>query len=104
MKINIYVNETNTFRYCDEIILPKVLTEKQYEEKALEMLNNRMKQENLRIEDGFDDWLSCDYTLSKIFFLTEEEKRNILEEFKRNALEDTFDELKNYYERFEIEI
>ena len=72
MKIKIYVNEDE----CSVTeYLPRVLTEKQYQEKIQELIKDRM--DNLKYDDNFVDYLADkDYTMSQIFFLNEEEKTN----------------------------
>ena len=99
MKVKIYVNEDeltigNTF--------PRVLTEKQYQEKIEELVKDRM--ENLVDDDGFGDNLALDYTINEIFFMTEEEKAKVLEEFKPYAIDTAKNEMEDYYKEYEIEI
>ena len=100
MKVKIYVN---TDDYCVGEQFPRVLTEKQYQEKIEELIKDRM--ENLKYDDGFADLLyDREYTMSQIFFLSEEEKAKIIEEFKPYAVDGAKDEMRGYYEEFEIEI
>jgi hypothetical protein len=104
MTIKVYVNESNDDRTNCGLALPKVLTEKEYDALVEECIQERLKKENLMEDDGFADWLGCDYTLSKVFFLSEEERKNILRDFDFYARDDVYDELKGYYEEYEIEI
>jgi hypothetical protein len=100
MKVKIYVN-TDELTVGDAF--PRVLTEKQYQEKVEELIKDRM--ENLKYDDGFVDHLNDkDYTISQVFFLSEEEKQKIIEEFKPYAIDSARDEMRDYYEEFEIEI
>lgn len=100
MKVIIYVN---TDEYGSSDLFPRVLTEKQYQEKIEELVKDRM--DNLKYDDGFVEHLvDKDYTISQIFFLSEEEKAKIIEEFKSYAVDSAKDEMKDYYEKFEIEI
>lgn len=99
MKVKIYIN-------TDELMVsehfPRVLTEKQYQEKIEELVKNRMA--NLADDDGFADTLAMDYTINEIFFMTESEKERILEEFKPYAVDSAKDEMEDYYKEYEIEI
>lgn len=104
MKIKIYINETHYETSNNGLELPKVLTEKDYDEFVAKSVQERLKKENLKCDDGFADWLGCDHTLSNIFFLTEEEKARIIKDFDFYARDDVYDELKDYYEEYEIEI
>ena len=100
MKVKIYVN---TDEYCVGDMFPRVLTEKQYQEKIDELVKDRM--ENLKYDDGFVDLLDDkDYTMSQVFFLSEEEKAKIIKEFEPFAIDSAKDEMRDYYEEFEIEI
>lgn len=104
MKIKIYINETHYKTSNSGLELPKVLTEKAYDELVEKCVQERLKKENLMEDDGFADWLGCDYTLSKIFFLNKEEKEKKIKDFEFYARDDVYDELKEYYEEYEIEI
>jgi hypothetical protein len=99
MKVVIYVKS-------DEYMLgqgfPRVLTEKQYQEKIEDLVADRLA--NLVDDDGFGDTLALDYSINQVFFMTEDEKKKILEAFKPYAEDSAKDELEDYYERFEIEI
>lgn len=100
MKVKIYVN---TDEYCVGNEFPRVLTEKQYQEKTNELVKDRM--ENLKYDDGFVDYLNDkDYTMSQVFFLSEEEKNKIIKEFEPYVIDSAKDEMEGYYEEFEIEI
>ena len=100
MKVKIYIN---TDEYCVGEQFPRVLTEKQYQEKTEELIKDRL--ENLKYDDGFVDYLNDqDYTMSQVFFLSQEEKAKIVEEFKPYAVDSAKDEMRDYYEEFEIEI
>lgn len=100
MKVKIYVN---TDEYGPSSLFPLVLTEKQYQEKTEELIKDRM--ENLKYDDGFADFLyDQDYTMSQIFFLSEEERAKIIEEFKPYMVDTAKHEMKDYYEECEIEI
>ena len=104
MKIKIYVNESVYDHSCHDFPLPRVLTEKQYEELVKSMVKERMKEKNLVEDDGFDDWLGCEYSLTDIFFMSQERKNEILKEFEERAKESAYEELEGYYEENEIEI
>lgn len=100
MKVKIYINET-------ELIignsLPRVLTEKQYQEKIQELVDDRLK--SLDEDDDFFDYLAdLNYTMNTVFFLSEEEKKKIIEDFKPFVVESEKDEMKDYYKEYEIEI
>ena len=100
MKVKIYVN---TDEYCVGDTFPRVLTEKQYQEKIEEVVKDRM--ENLKYDDGFVEHLAeKEYTMSQVFFLSEEEKAKIVKEFEPYVLDSAKDEMKDYYEEYEIEI
>lgn len=100
MKVKIYVN---TDEYAVGTQFPRVLTEKQYQEKINELVVDRM--ENLKYDDGFVEHLADkDYTMSQIFFLDEETKAKIVKEFEPYVLDSAKDEMRDYYEEFEIEI
>lgn len=99
MKIKIYVIK-ESYDVSDEY--PRILTEKQYQEKIQELIDCRM--ENLNIDDGFEDLLAEDYHINQVFFLTEEEKAEIIKGFKPYVVDNAKDELKSYYEECEIEI
>lgn len=99
MKVKIYVN---TDEYSVGHKFPRVLTEKQYQEKIDEIVKDRLA--NLVDDDGFADTLALDYTISQVFFMTEDDKEKILEEFKPYAIDGAKDEMRDYYEEFEIEI
>ena len=99
MKIKIYVN---TDEYGPSDLLPRVLTEKQYQEKIEELVKDRM--ENLRYDDGFEEHLAEDYHINQVFCMTEEEKAKIIEEFKPYVIDSAKDEMKDDYEIYEIEI
>lgn len=99
MKVVIYVN-TNELMVGHDF--PRVLTEKQYQEKIKELVADRLA--NLKEDDAFGDTLALDYTINQVFFMTEEDKKNILEAFEPYAVESAKDELEDYYEEFELEI
>ena len=104
MLVKIYVNESHYEHSCHDIYLPKVLSEKQYEELFNSMVAERMKPQNLVEDDGFDDWLGCDYALIDIFFMKEEEKKDLLNDFEKLVKERAIEELDGYYKKYEIEI
>jgi hypothetical protein len=100
MKVKIYIN---TDEYGPSDVFPLVLTEKQYQEKTEELVKDRL--DNLKYDDTFVDHLvDEDYTMGQVFFLTEEEKLKIIEDFKFYAVDNAKDEMKAYYEEHEIEI
>lgn len=100
MKVKIYIN---TDEYGPSDLFPRVLTEKQYQEKIEELVKDRM--DNLKTDDGFEEHLAeKEYTMSQVFFLSEEEKAKIVKEFEPYVLDSAKDEMKDYYEKFEIEI
>jgi hypothetical protein len=100
MKVKIYINEDE----CSvSEYLPRVLTEKQYQEKTKELIKDRM--DNLKYDDGFVEHLADkDYTMSQVFFLSEEEKAKLIKEFEPYVVDSAKDELKDYYAEYEIEI
>jgi len=99
MKVKIYINE-------DELsvsdLLPRVLTEKQYQEKIDELIKDRM--ENLKYDDGFEEHLASNYHINEVFCMTEEKKKQIIEEFKPYVVDSSKDEMEDYYTEYEIEI
>lgn len=99
MKVKIYVNID---QYSLGENFPRILTEKQYQEKIEELVKDRM--ENLVDDDGFEEHLACDFHINEVFFLTEEEKQKIIEDFKPYVIDSAKDEMKDYYEEHEIEI
>ena len=100
MKVKVYVNVDD---YCVGDLFPRVLTEKQYQEKIEELVKDRMG--DLKNDDGFVDYLDDqDYTESQIFFLSEEEKAKIIKDFEPFARDSVIDEMQGYYEEHEIEI
>ena len=99
MKIKIYIN-TDGFSVSSQF--PKVLTEKQYQEKIEELIKHRM--ERLVDDDGFEEYLATDYHIHEIFFLSEEEKEKILKEFKPYVVDGAKDEMEDYYDEYEIEV
>jgi hypothetical protein len=99
MKVKIYVN---TDDYCVGDMFPRVLTEKQYQEKIEELVKDRM--ENLKHDDGFEEHLAEDYHINEVFCMTEEKRKQIIEDFKPYAVDSAKDEMKDYYEEYEIEI
>ena len=99
MLVKIYVN---TDEYCVGDMFPRVLTEKQYQEKIEELVKDSM--EKLVDNDGFSNMLAERYANTELFFMIEEEKKEILEEFKPHIIESVKDEMEDYYEEFEIEI
>lgn len=100
MKVKIYVN---TDEYGPSDLFPRVLTEKQYQEKIEELVKDRMK--DLKNDDEFVDYLNDqDYTESEIFFLSEEERAKIIKDFEPFARDSVIDEMQGYYEEHEIEI
>lgn len=98
MKVRIYINEST---FYDEQF-PKVLTEKQYQEKLQELVKLRM--ENLKHDDGFEDYIAERYHINEVFFLSEEEKAKMIKDFEPYALDGARDELEDYYDEYEIEI
>lgn len=100
MKVKIYINEND---YTVSDFLPRVLTEKQYQDKIQELVDDRLK--SLDEDDGFFDYLAdLNYTMNTVFFLSEEEKKKIIEDFKPFVVDSEQDEMKNYYKEYEIEI
>lgn len=100
MKVKIYINEDE---YSVGEDFPRVLTEKQYQEKTQELIKDRM--DNLKYDDGFVEHLAeRDYTMSQIFFLSEEEKAKLIKEFEPYAVDSAKDEMEDYYAEYEIEI
>ena len=99
MKVKIYVN-TDDFMVSNGS--PRVLTEKQYQETIEELTADRLK--NLKDDVGFGDTLALDYTINQVFFMTEDDKKKVLEAFEPYAEDSAKDELEDYYEEFEIEI
>ena len=100
MKVKIFVNEDE-----DSVseLFPRVLTEKQYQEKIEELVQDRM--DNLKDDDGFVDYLADKYySMSQVFFLSEEEKAEIVKEFKPYAIGSAIDEMQDCYGEYEIEI
>ena len=100
MKVKIYVNIDE---YGISDMFPRVLTEKQYQEKTEELIKDSMK--NLKYSDDFVEHLAeRDYTMSQVFFLSEEEKAKILKSFEPYVRDSANDEMEEYYEEHEIEI
>ena len=100
MKVFIYVN-----RDCDACAdYPRILTEKQFEEKIDLMVADAMKVENLANDDEFDDFLGMTYKGVEIFFMKEEDKKRELKEYEERVRVNTYDYLLDIYEEFEIEI
>lgn len=99
MKVKIYVN---TDDYCVGDTFPRVLTEKQYQEKIEELVKDRM--ENLKYDDGFEEHLAEDYHINEVFCMTEEKRKQVIEDFKPYVVDSAKDEMKDYYEEYEIEI
>lgn len=99
MKVKIYVIR-ESYDVSDEH--PRILTEKQYQEKLQEQIKYRM--ENLNIDDGFEEHLAEDYHINQVFFLTEEEKAKIIKSFEPYAIDSEKDYLKSYYDECIIEI
>jgi hypothetical protein len=102
MKVVIYVN-TDELSVGDDF--PRVLTEKQYEEMVNTMVAEKMDMDNLAKDDDFDDWLGFQPNrLADIFFISQEEKNRLLKEFEERVRVSAYEELEDYYEKFEIEI
>lgn len=99
MKVKIYINNCN---YLISEQYPRVLTEKQYQEKIQELVKSRM--ENLVEDDGFEEHLAEYYHIHEVFFLSEEEKAKMIESFKPYALDGAKETLADYYDEYEIEI
>ena len=100
MKVKIYINESE-ITVGD--FLPRVLTEKQYQDKIQELVDDRLN--SLNEDDDFFDYLAdLGHTMNTVFFLSEEEKKKILEEFRTFALSDEKNEIRDYYKEYEIEI
>ena len=99
MKVKIYVN---TDEYGPSDLFPRVLTEKQYQEKIEELVKDRM--DNLKTDDGFEEHLAEDYHINEVFCMTEEKRKQVIEEFKPYVVDSAKDEMKDYYEEYEIEI
>lgn len=99
MKVKIYVN-------IDEFALshqfPRLLTEKQYQEKIEEIVKERI--DNLKYDDGFEEFLASDYHINEVFCMTEEKRKQVIEEFRPYALDHARDEIQDYYEENEIDI
>ena len=99
MKVKIYINEDE---YSVSEDFPRVLTEKQYQEKIEELVKDSM--EKLVDNDGFSNMLAERYANTELFFMEDEEKKEILEKFKPHIVESVKDEMEDYYEEYEIEI
>lgn len=99
MKVKIYINEVQ-FSVSD--FFPRVLTEKQYQDKINELIKDRM--ENLKDDDGFEEHLASDYHINEVFYMTEEKKKQIIEEFKSYVVDSEKIEMEDYYQEYEIEI
>ena len=100
MLVKIYVNKD-----CDACAdYPRILTEKQFEEKLNLMVADSMKAENLAEDDDFDDFLGMDYRCGEIFFMTEEDKKRELNYYEERVRNNTYDYLLDIYEEFDIEI
>lgn len=99
MKVKIYVN-TDELTVGD--FFPRVLTEKEYQDKLQELIKKDM--ENLVDNDSFSDMLAERYANTELFFMEDEEKKEILEKFKPHIIDSAKDEMEDYYEEFEIEI
>lgn len=99
MKVKIYVN---TDEYGPSEQFPRVLTEKQYQDKIKTLVKDRL--DDLKNDDSFIDMLTRDYNIGEIFFMSEERKQQILEEFKPYIVDSVKDEMETYYEEYEIEI
>ena len=67
-----------------------------------ELVKNRM--ENLKYDDGFEEHLASDYHINEVFCMTEEKKKQVIEEFKPYVIDSARDELGDYYDEYEIEI
>ena len=104
MLVKIYVNESDYDYTNTDIPLPKVLTEKQYEEMINSMVAETMKPQNLEKDDNFDDWLGIDNQLIDIFFMGQEDKNRILNEYEERVRQRAYEELEDYYDEYEIEI
>ena len=98
MLVKIYVS---TDECCVGDTFPRVLTEKQYQEKIEELVKDSMAK--LVDNDSFSDMLADRYANTELFFMTEEEKVKIIEEFKPYVIDSAKHEMKDYYEEFEIE-
>lgn len=100
MKIKIYVNKD-----CDACAdYPRILTEKQFDEKVNLMVADTMKAENLAEDDDFDDFLGMEYKGIDLFFMKEEDKKYELELYEEKVKVNTYNYLMDIYEEFEIEI
>ena len=100
MLVKIYVN-----RDCDACAdYPRILTEKQFDEKLALMVADSMKAENLAEDNYFDDFLGMSYKGVEIFFMKEEDKNRELKEYEEKVRINTYDYLLDIYEEFEIEI
>ena len=97
MKVKIYVNKQD---YLNP--KPRVLTEKQYQEKIDELVKDRMA--NLVNDDGFEEYLATDYHINEVFCMTEEKRKQVIKEFEPYVIDSVRDELEDYYEEQEIEI
>ena len=100
MLIKVYVNTD-----CDACAdYPRILTEKQFEEKLNSMVADKMKAENLAEDDEFDDFLGMEYKGVKLFFMKEEDKNRELNLYEKRVRVETYDYLLDIYEEHEIEI
>ena len=100
MLVKIYVNKD-----CDACAdYPRILTEKQFDEKLALMVADTMKAENLAEDDDFDDFLSMEYKGVELFFMKEEDKKYELELYEEKVKVNTYNYLLDIYEEFEIEI
>ena len=71
-------------------------TAKEKISEALQEINNELKKHS--------DMLAERYTNTELFFMEDEEKKEILEKFKPHVIDSAKDEMEDYYEEFEIEI
>ena len=100
MKVKIYVNTEEQ----DSDYYPLVLTEKGFAEKIDKMVAERLKPENLKNDYTFDEFLSDHYSFANLFFLKEETKETLIEDFKQYAMVHAREDLEYVYTETEIEI
>lgn len=100
MKVKIYVN----IEEQDSDYYPLVLTEKEYAEKIDKMVAERLKPENLKNDYSFDDFLEDHFSFANLFFLKEETKESLVEDFKQYAIDHAKAELEYIYTEIEKEI
>lgn len=101
MKINIYVNWDNR----------EVCTETEYKAKLTELKNDEVNFEDYQndyLTDEIDDYIR--YQLNRVtntinvFNLTEEDRKNIFDNLRKNYEKQAEDDMETDWEEFEIEV